>query len=79
MPISDAHVEITVVCERRRSLIRRRQRLLNEAEAVLAKLPLELRARLPDGSVRTRLRALTRLDPTPSDHRVVWLARCSRT
>jgi transposase len=73
MPISDAHVEITVVCERRRSLVRRRQRLLNEAEAVLAKLPLQLRAQLPHGAVRTRLRVLARIDPTLNDDRVVWL------
>jgi transposase len=74
MPVSDAHVEITAVCERRRSLIRRRQRLLNEADAVLAKLPLELRGKLPHASVRTRLQALAHINTSPSDHRVVWLA-----
>jgi transposase len=74
MPVSDAHAEITAVCERRRSLIRRRQRLLNEAEGVLAKLPLQLRDQLPRTSVRARLRALARLKTLPGDDRVAWLA-----
>lgn len=74
MPVSDAHAEITAVCERRRSLMRRRQRLLNEAESVLAKLPLDLRDRLPHGSVRSRLVALAHLEDRPSDERVAWLA-----
>jgi len=57
--VSPAHAEIAVVCERRRSLIRRRQRVLNEAEAVLSKLPLDLRAQHPArGTVLSRLRAL---------------------
>src|SRR5438128_1222703 len=43
---SVAHAELAVVAERRGSLIRRRQRLLNEAEGVLSKLPLEIAGRL---------------------------------
>jgi transposase len=43
------------------------QHLLNEAEALLAELPLELRDRLPDSKqVRPRLRALARCD-VPAD------------
>lgn len=61
-PVSAAHTEISVVAERRRTLIRRRQRLLNEAEAVLSKLPLDLRAQLGTGTVGARLRRLARLD-----------------
>jgi len=61
-PVSAAHREISVVAERRRTLIRRRQRLLNEAEAVLSKLPLDLRAQLGTGTVGVRLRRLARLE-----------------
>jgi transposase len=61
-PLSVAHTEISVVAERRRTLIRRRQRLLNEAEAVLSKLPLDLRAQLGKGTVGARLRRLARLE-----------------
>lgn len=60
-PLSEVHAELAVVCERRRSLVRRRQRLLNEAEAALAKLPLAVRELLPRTTVRTRLRALAGL------------------
>ena len=46
----------------RRSVKTSRQHLLNEAEMLLAELPLELRDRLPDTkAVRPRLRALERL------------------
>jgi transposase len=49
----------------RRSLLKARQHLLNEAEALLGDLPEEIRAGLPDTSdVRTRLRALARSDRT---------------
>jgi transposase len=45
----------------RRSLKTSRQHLLNEAEALLAELPLQLRDQLPDTTaVRPRLRALAR-------------------
>lgn len=44
----------------RRSILTSRQHLLNEADALLAELPLELREQLPDTrTVRPRLRALT--------------------
>lgn len=76
-PISDAHIEIRLVCERRRSLIRRRQRALNEAEAVLAQLPLDLRAQLPNGTVLARLRALVNVDaagaPVHTAELIEWL------
>lgn len=72
-PVSDAHTEVAVVAERRRTLIRRRQRLLNEAEAVLSKLPLEVRAILGTGTVGARLRRLTRLDAPSRGELVEWL------
>lgn len=63
-PVSEAHAEISVICERRRSLVRRRQRALNEAEGTLTKLPLAIRAQLPArGTVLARLRALATIDP----------------
>jgi len=47
----------------RRSLLKSRQHLLNEAEALLCSLPEEVRAQLPDTSeVRPRLQALGRAD-----------------
>lgn len=78
-PLSEAHAEIAVVCERRRSLIRRRQRALNEAEGALNKLPLALRSKLPArGSVLARLRALTSVElsshPPAVVELVAWLA-----
>lgn len=72
-PVSDAHREIAVVAERRRTLIRRRQRLLNEAEAVLSKLPLDLRAQVGDGTVGARLRRLDRLEAAAGGELVEWL------
>ena len=52
----------------RRSLLKSRQHLLNEAETLLSELPLDLRDRLPDTrSVRPRLRALTQRRWRPSD------------
>jgi transposase len=77
-PVSDAHAEIDLVCERRRSLIRRRQRVINEAESVLARLPLDIRAQLPArGSVLARLRALGDVDLSGATAHVVetvaWL------
>ena len=72
-PISAAHTEIAIVCQRRRTLIRRRQRLLNEAEGVLSKLPLALREQLPRGGVGARLRALRRLGECGSNELVWWL------
>ncbi|MGH2576707.1 MAG: IS110 family transposase [Actinomycetota bacterium] len=63
LDVSEAQGELTVVCERRRSLIRRRQRLLNEAEGLLNKLPPELIAGMPK-QVAPRLRKVARLDRT---------------
>jgi transposase len=53
---------------RRRSISTGRQQLLNEADALLAELPLQLREQLPDAkAVRPRLRALTRHRRRSSD------------
>lgn len=52
----------------RKSLLKSRQHLLNEAEALLVDLPTDLRDQLPDVSdVRQRLRALTALAPAGDD------------
>jgi transposase len=52
----------------RRSILTGRQHLLNEAEMLLAELPLELRDQLPDTrAVRPRLRALARLGERGGD------------
>lgn len=77
-PVSEAHAEIGVVCERRRSLIRRRQRALNEAEGVLTKLPLVIRGQVPQrGTVLARLRALSLVDVAGTSaataERIAWL------
>lgn len=70
LDVSEAQAELSVVCGRRRSLIRRRQRLLNEAEGLLNKLPLELTAGLPK-QVAARLRRVARLDRSGL---IVWPA-----
>jgi len=63
----EVHAEIAVICDRRRSLVRRRQRLINEAEGVLNKLPLALICALPGrGGVMARLRALHGLCTAPT-------------
>jgi transposase len=58
----DEHAELLGLWHKqRRSLLKSRQHLLNEAEFLLAELPLELRERLPDSkAVRPRLAALAR-------------------
>jgi transposase len=57
--LDPAWEELVAVRNRRKSLIGQRVRLLNEAEAVLTRLPLPLRAALPQTSrVRPRLHAL---------------------
>jgi transposase len=58
----DEHGELLALCRKqRRSLLKCRRHLLNEAEFLLAELPLELRERLPDTkAVRPRLAALAR-------------------
>jgi transposase len=62
-PLSAAHAEIAVLCERRRSLIRRRQRALNEVEGLLTKIPLDIRAQLPSRKpILARLRALAEVN-----------------
>jgi transposase len=63
LDVSDAQAELSVVCDRRRSLIRRRQRLLNEAEGLLNKLPPDVTAGLPK-PVAARLRRVAALDRT---------------
>jgi transposase len=63
LDVSEAQAELAVVCERRRSLTRRRQRLLNEAEGLLNKLPPDLTAGLP-AKVAPRLRRVARFDRT---------------
>ncbi len=73
-PITDAHAEIALVCERRRSLIRRRQRALNEAEGLLTKLPLDVRALLPArATILARLRAVASVGTPVSPRHVVEL------
>jgi hypothetical protein len=58
----DEHVELLALWHRqRRSLLKSRQHLLNEAEFLLCELPLALREQLPDSkAVRPRLTALGR-------------------
>jgi hypothetical protein len=58
----DEHAELLGLWHKqRRSLLKSRQHLLNEAEFLLAELPLELREQLPDSkAVRPRLAALAR-------------------
>jgi transposase len=58
----DEKTELLMLWHRtRRSILTSRQHLLNEAESLLAELPLELREQLPDGkAVRPRLAALGR-------------------
>jgi len=68
-----------VVSERRRSLIRRRQRLLNEAEGVLSKLPLEIASRLRGRNVAAQLRVVSTIPiddgpaSTEARERITWL------
>jgi hypothetical protein len=58
----DRQTELLMLWHRaRRSILTGRQHLLNEAESLLAELPLELREQLPDSkAVRPRLAALGR-------------------
>jgi hypothetical protein len=60
--VPDERAELLAVWwQARCELIKRRQHLVSEAEALLVELPLELIERLPDTkAVRPRLRALTR-------------------
>jgi hypothetical protein len=52
----------------RRSVVKSRQHLVNEAESLLGELPLTIREQLPDvADVRRRLRALRALAPVADD------------
>jgi hypothetical protein len=58
----ESHERLMLWQRQRRSLLTSRQHLLNEADALLGELPLELREQLPDSkAVRPRLAALARL------------------
>lgn len=65
LEVSEAQSELAVICQRRRSLVRRRQRLLNEAEGLLNKLPPEMIRGLPN-KVDRRLRKVAELEPGPT-------------
>ena len=57
----ETHELLNLWHNQRRSLLKSRQHLLNEADALLHDLPEEIRADLPDDSaVRPRLKALGR-------------------
>jgi transposase len=59
----ETHELLTLWHNQRRSLLKSRQHLLNEAETLLHELPEEIRADLPDDSaVRPRLKALAERD-----------------
>ena len=76
----DPQREQLMLCQRqRRSLLTSRQHLLNEAETLLAELPLELREQLPETkAVRPRLAALARRRWRPSDPAVALRLRLLR-
>ena len=60
----ETHELLNLWHNQRRSLVKSRQQLLNEAEALLHDLPEEIRAELPDDrAVRPRLKALAERDP----------------
>ena len=65
----DPQRELLMLWQRaRRSLLTSRQHLVNEADTLLAELPLELREQLPHSTaVRPRLRALARRRLRPRD------------
>jgi transposase len=74
----DERHELLMLYQRaRRSLVTSRQHLLNEADILLAELPLQLREQLPDSpAVRPRLAALARRRLRPRDPVLalrVWL------
>jgi transposase len=61
----ETHELLALWHNQRRSLLKSRQHLLNEAEALLNELPEEIRADLPDDrSIRPRLKALAIRDRT---------------
>jgi transposase len=51
---------LTLWCNERRSLLKARQHILNECEALFCQLPERLREELPEITVRARLNALKR-------------------
>ncbi len=62
-----------------RSILTSRQHLLNEADALLAELPLQVRDQLPDtSSVRPRLAALARRRWRPTDPALALRVRLLR-
>jgi len=61
MEVSDVQAELAVISDRRRSLMRRRQRLLNEVEMLLVKLPIAILEQIPGRTIAGRLRKLCRL------------------
>jgi len=68
------HERLSLLHKARKSLLKARQHLLGEAEALLCDLPLSIREQLPDvPKVRTRLRVLTELDPSDGGDPVVAL------
>ena len=61
----ETHELLNLWHNQRRSLLKSRQHLLNEADALLHDLPEEIRADLPDDrTIRPRLRALSKRDRT---------------
>ena len=58
--------------ERRRSLMRRRQRLLNEIEMLLVKLPSPILEQIPGRSIAIRLRGLCHLGLAPEELTWWW-------
>lgn len=74
-----AHEQLMLWQRQRRSLVLSCQQLLNQADALLAELPLELRDQLPETkSVRPRLRALARRRWRPRDPTVALRLRLLR-
>jgi transposase len=73
----DEQTELLMLWHRaRRSILTSRQHLINEAETLLAELPLELREQLPDtAAVRPRLAALAARRGRPRDPVLALRAR----
>lgn len=60
--------QLALLHKARKSLLKSRQHLLNEAESLLCELPLTIREQLPDvPDVRRRLRALRAITPAGDD------------
>jgi transposase len=84
MEVSDVQAELAVISDRRRSLVRRRQRLLNEVEMLLVKLPTVILEQIHGRTIAGRLRTLCRLDLddanlSPADAQLVdWLTEMAQ-